>query len=107
MTTPACPKGYICGVHQGNIVNPAEAALCSDLQTQVKEAGYGNILQGIYCPGGESVASASMKNCPVGHYCEDAGQDPKVCPKGYYCPLKVCAIYNIRSSQAYISCPFL
>lgn len=87
--TTECPKGYICNVLMGTIVDPTEIILCTDLQTQVKNAGFSDILQGIYCPGGVGSAGAKMRNCPAGYYCATPTEEPQLCPKGYYCPTKV------------------
>jgi hypothetical protein len=71
------------------MVNSAESTLCTTVKENVKSAGYGNILDGTYCPGGEGPEFASLRNCPAGHYCDDPADEPKKCPAGYYCPAKV------------------
>ena len=80
----SCEAGYICEVING-VVNPNEKTLCTDVQNDVFGEGFGNILDGIYCPEGK----AKIQNCPAGFFCEDPSKEPQECPKGKFCPTKV------------------
>lgn len=72
------------------MVDPLRMYNCRDLQQDVIDNGYGDILAGIYCPKAAlKDGGATIKNCPAGHYCEDPFEDPVRCGSGYYCPVKV------------------
>lgn len=91
-STSDCPAGYICKLIDGVIANPIQSTNCSDLKNQVYDAGYGNILDGTYCPEGVE----TLQNCPVGRYCEDPAEAPKICPEGYFCPTKTADFTNFK-----------
>lgn len=80
-----CPAGYICDLVNYTITEPLRMYSCEQLQQDVIDQGYGDILAGIYC----KYDSALISNCPSGHYCPAPDQEPILCRAGVYCPTKV------------------
>jgi len=81
----SCPRGFICAITDPlqDIADLNQTYSCAQLQQDARDNGYGDVLDGIYCPEG----SNSIKYCPIGNYCEDPASDPIICPAGFYCPV--------------------
>lgn len=79
--------GFICALSDPlqDIADLNQTYSCAQLQQDAIGNGYGDILDGIYCPEG----SNSIEYCPIGNYCEDPASDPIICPAGFYCPVMV------------------
>ena len=78
--------GYICDPDHGL------KASCADIQQKYIDFGFGNVLAGSYCPGGNivDININKLQTCPVGYYCPSP-DEILICPKGKYCPHKSAA----------------
>ena len=66
----------------------------------VDDFGFGNVLAGIFCPGGMT----GVYNCPVGNYCPNASTIIE-CPKGLFCPHKTYQPTFVGGAEICQRCP--